>query len=204
MGPYKYQGFTFFCVLQTLTPVMKPRTLRTLACLFVCALTGCEPPLNDAEMLQNFNEHRQEFEALRAMITHDKGLSRVDDQTTSPADPSTIGITPARIAEYRSLLQKLGIRHGLYVSAGKGFLRIELHANVIGGYVRYSTKSYAWLSEDPSPWPVVPDIDAFVQKQSEEREKANRDLRDHKPTSWQQEHFAYRHIDGHWYLYYEN
>jgi hypothetical protein len=43
------------------------------------------------------------------MLRADKKLQRVDRGWTPPEDPSSIGISPERIAEYRQTFSKLGI-----------------------------------------------------------------------------------------------
>jgi hypothetical protein len=165
-----------------------------LACLSVCAVLGCAGEPKDAGLIKNFQDHRQEFEALRVMIIHDQGLHRVDADWTDPADPSTIGITPGRIAEYRAIFRKLGIPRGFSNYSGS----IELLAHCEGIAVSGSSEGYCWLASPPEK--LVSSLDEFRAKQSDEYGK----FLEHKPNSWQKHGNAYRHIEGNWYLHYDS
>jgi hypothetical protein len=79
--------------------------------LLVPQYTG---PPSDDEMIRNLDAHRAVFDRLLTMIREDKGLERVDDDWTRPDDPSTIGVSPARIAEYRRLFAEANIPRGFY------------------------------------------------------------------------------------------
>ena len=68
----------------------------------------------DETMIQNFTSHRQAFQELVTMIQADKSLRRVDDNWTDPSDPTTINVTPERIADYRRRFAVCGVPRGFY------------------------------------------------------------------------------------------
>jgi hypothetical protein len=55
-----------------------------------------------------FRAHRGDYEILLTMLQQDKNLTFVNEGLTLPADPATIGISPARIVQYRRILSRLG------------------------------------------------------------------------------------------------
>ena len=60
-----------------------------------------QPRQPDVRMIANFQQYKSDFERLRQMIIEDKGLVGVDDDSTEPRDPQSIGLSPERIAQYR-------------------------------------------------------------------------------------------------------
>ena len=82
-----------------------------------------------------------EFERLLTMIRADKKLERVDDTWTRPEDPSTIGLTPARMRSYRKLFSTLGIPRGFYAFHDPE--RFTFLASTRGLSVTGSAKGYA-------------------------------------------------------------
>ena len=58
--------------------------------------------------------NRVTFEALIVMINEDRGLERVDVDWTRPDDPSKIGVSSARIAEYRRIMRRIAVARGFY------------------------------------------------------------------------------------------
>ena len=154
----------------------------TLVCLLAWIAAGCAPEPKDKDLIKNFQDHREEFEALRAMIIHDKGLRRVDDNWTDPADPMSVGVTPERIAEYRAIFRKLGIPRG-FSSEPRS---IDLLVHTEGISIAGSSKGYAWRRLPPAE--TEPSLDKPQKKGSEEAES--------HPV-------GYRRIEGDWYLYFE-
>jgi hypothetical protein len=167
-----------------------------LACIVAFALTGCASDPTDDAMIKAFQENRQEFESLKAMVTHDKYLNRVDMDWTDPAVPSTVGVTSERIAEYRRIFQRLGITRGFQAYGDR--TEIEFIAHAEGLSVSGHAKSYCWREFPPAE--TVNSIDALRAKKSEEYQK----YLDHKTSSFEEHVIAYRHIDGNWYLFYES
>lgn len=161
-----------------------------------------EHPLDDV-MIRNFQSHRKEFETLLEMLKsdHEKGLRRVGDNWTRPEDPTSIGITKERLDEYRSLFRTLGLENGLSNSWDDQRV-IEFMASSFGLLNRGSTKGFCWYA---SPLPtgdsrVVQDLDLYVAQKREQWRKSF-EATGRTPS----EHFTiYRHIEDHWYLYWEH
>src|SRR5438874_1276170 len=119
-----------------------------LAGVFALTLTSCASDPTDDAMIKAFQEHRQEFESLKAMVTHDKALKRADMDWTDPADTSTVGVTSERIAEYRRIFQKLGITRGFQAYGDR--TEIEFIAHAEGLSVSGHSKSYCWRESPPT------------------------------------------------------
>ena len=175
--------------------VERPRSASVLAAT-VIALTvlpsglGCDrvgellgiieqPHPADHEMIANFQGHRAEFDHVRDMILHDAGLLRVDDHETWPKNPQVVGVTPERIAEYRLLLKRLGLRGG--ISSSEDGTTIELTNSTRGFVTHGSEKGYVY-SRNPDPRFVVPELDSLSKRGA--------------GNGW-------KHIEDNWYLYFE-
>jgi hypothetical protein len=130
-------------------------------------------------LIAKFHEHKVEFERLRVLVIEDRGLTRVDEDWTDPADPTTIGVSVERIAEYRSTFRKLALARG--VSAGIDRREIELLASAQGWVAHGSRKSYVYTTSVPESL-----NDALDQYSSQERPVGS----------------GYRRIEGNWYLYF--
>src|SRR6266567_6667782 len=110
---------------RVLTPLLA-WTIGALAVLLVTAVALLAPFVaifeswapgprpSDAALIENFHVRRAVLERLVAMIREDRGLKRVDDTWTDPADPATIGVSPERIALYRKLFREAGVPRGFY------------------------------------------------------------------------------------------
>lgn len=158
-------------------------------------------PSDDA-MIVNFDNHREDFEALRLMIQADKGLERVDPDFVKPEDPGALGVTPERIEQYRSLSAKLGLERGLE-AFGDSATRVALLASCRGLSISGSSKTYVWLSTPPEPTEgraVVDDLDLYMRQRREERRK----YYDKNKRTMSGHVDAYRHIEGNWYLHYDD
>ena len=156
----------------------------------------------DEAMISNFDDHREQFESLRGMMQADKGLQRIDFDWTKPDDPATVGVPPERLEQYRGLCKKVGLERGVE-AVGDSATRVAFLASCRGLSVSGSSKSYVWLSTPPEPTDgrlVVLDVDAYVRQRQEERARYfkahQRVMSGHVD--------AYRHIEGNWYLHYED
>lgn len=127
---------------------------------------------SDKDLIDNFRVHRSEFDQLLRMIMEDKSLYRVDYDWTEPEHPESVGITPARIDEYRGLMKKLGILRGF--SAYRERKYVEFFSSFQG-----SAKGYLYTKQPP------PDLDASLDDVIQ------------KGLS-----YGYRRIEGNWYLFY--
>lgn len=116
------------------------------------------------------------------MILQDRQLTRVDRDWTEPREPSTIGVTSARIDEYRRLFKKLGIKSGF--SAPQNREHIELVASTQGWVSHGSEKGYLYADKRPDYLGgMVDELDQYSSKQ--------------RPIG-----SGCRHIEGNWYLYF--
>ena len=158
-------------------------------------------PSDDA-MINNFDDHREEFEALRVMMQADKGLERVDPGFVKPENPDAVGVTPERIEQYRSLSKKLGLERGIE-AFGDSATRVALLASCRGLSVSGSSKTYIWLKAPPEPTAgraIVEDLDSYLRERRDERRKFF-DTHKHGMSGHVD---AYRLIEGNWYLHYED
>lgn len=152
----------------------------TIGLIALAILSSLEPP-SDVAMTANLMANRATFDRLLAMIQEDRGLLRVDVDWTDPADPEQAGISPARIAEYRRLMQAIGVTRGF--SADEKRHGIHFIAWASGLSTRGRSKAYVWSSTGKFE-------DAQVASSLDET------WRDGGRHVW-----AYRHLDGPWYLY---
>jgi hypothetical protein len=166
------------------------------AAIVVIGLSGCERDPTDQSIIANFQKHREDFEKLTEMVIHDMKLKRLDMTWSAPADPSTIGITPERVAEYRRIFRELGIRRGFSAYGDRSIIHFVAHAE--GLSVAGHAKSYTWC--DSTPEELVDSIDRFRIEKSEEY----RQYLEHKTKSFQKHRNVFRHIEGNWYLEYDS
>ena len=158
--------------------------------LTVCMCWGgiifSNPPFGgqptDQQLLNNFSQHRATFEQLAQMAQTDKGLTRVDDDWTDPNNPAQVGVSPSRIREYRRLLRSVSVPRGFSASDNA---RQILFFNWLTGYAMSSDrdKGYAYLSTPPKT--VISELDSYDDESNDKVQ------------------IVYRHIEGHWYLFYE-
>jgi hypothetical protein len=113
------------------------------------------------------------------MVLDDKRLTRVDEDWTAPEDPTTIGVTAERIAEYRALFKKLGLARGF--SAGLDRREIELWASAQGWVAHGSHKGYVYTARVPES--LDTDLDQYSSRE--------------RPLG-----SGYRRIEGNRYLYF--
>lgn len=144
-------------------------------------LTGCSSKHpSDRELIDNWKTHQAEFEQLHQMFLADKGLDRVGHDFTWPSDPAQIGVTPARLSEYRQLFQNLNLTAGI---AGGGAKEIVMFiASTKGLSVTGSSKGYAYAIAKPPL--VVEDLETYWSKDG-------------------RSFAAFKHIEGNWYLYFD-
>jgi hypothetical protein len=151
------------------------------SCKFLIVLAADRPP-SDAEMIDNLRRNRTDFDRLVAMI-QDRGLERVDNDWTRPEDPASVGISPARIAEYRKIMVRIGI--------ARGFMHRLPDAPIIFiGYVRgllmkSRAKNYVWSEASSDRY----DDDNIVTNLDEFWFSHDRNIE------------VYRKVDGNWYLH---
>ena len=138
-----------------------------------------DPP-PDRQMLVEFSQHRAEFDHLAAMVQADKKLERVDENWTQPDNPQKIGVSPARISEYRRRLSGVGVPRGFEAFGGPQVIKFLYWGH--GSAISSDTdKGFAHLA-----FPPAKVLNSLDQCQPDEHNGV----------------LAYRHIEGHWYLYY--
>ena len=144
------------------------------------AREAIEPP-SDAAMLRHFEHHEDRFDALVEMASADRGLNRVDQNWTMPADTKSVGVPPERLADYRRLLREAGIPRGFQVSQGHdGF---DFFFWLRGSAISDDTeKGFAYRTIPPQS--TVQTLDGIR-------------------TDSRNALIAYRHVRGNWYLFYE-
>jgi hypothetical protein len=142
-------------------------------------LLWMQPP-SDAWMSDNLRRNRAAFEELVAMIQMDRGLERVDVDWTAPEDTASIGVSTARIADYRRIMERIGVTRGFYAFEPRDQISFLAYAGGIS--IRGRSKGYVWSKtgsfQDAA---VVESLDAAW------RSGARR--------VW-----GYRHVEGPWYL----
>ena len=156
--------------------------MRSLCFLAVCLLVGCSSPPDD-RMIARFNDHRDAFEQLRAMMMEDSfRVVRDDwmaprkgrDEHKGEPHPS---ISDARWNQYRGKFRELGLDAGI-TRADTGPCQLYFLSYAAGIVAAGETKGYAYCESAPSP--LVTDLD--------------KDPVPPKAT-------GYRSIDGKWYLF---
>ena|SRR5436190_10901143 len=143
-------------------------------------LFACRPPHpTDAALRATFARHRLDFERLLGMFHGDAGLTRVGSGFTRPEDPSTVGVSAARLAEYHRLFGALGLADGIERGPGD---EIWFRASSSGLAISGSGKGFVWTRSSPDP--LVDRLDGY-------RSADGRSFT------------AYSRIDGDWYLVYD-
>lgn len=157
-------------------------------------LVGCVPFADDAPhirdevLLNNFQQHKADFDLLARMAKQDSNMVRIADDFTwttdsvaYPRPESELGITNERWEEYKKIFKKIKLDNGiLNYQPDKTFLMASSRGLLTGG----SSKGYAYLTEKPEI--VVDSLNDFQFEKSEKRRLA-----------------AYKQITENWYLYYE-
>ena len=157
------------------------RSHKILAVLCCGVLVGCESKhATDDKLIARFQKQKAIFEKLREMIASDSGLQRVDYYWTDPKDPTTLGVSPRRIAEYRNLLDSVGCHRGFsaYGRPEVYFIASARGLGIGGG----SEKGFCYLPTPPAS--VVTNTAIFQATRPET-------------------HSIYRHLEGAWYLYFQ-
>jgi hypothetical protein len=146
----------------------------------------------DSELIKNFQTHRAEFDELLEMFKADRSLGRVGPDFTRPANffercegpnarnGNEIEVSEERLADYRKRFSRLGLPYGIEGYCDKH--RVHFYASGLGLSVTGSTKGYAY-SDDP-PQTLVDDLDTYWSTDGH--------------SFW-----AYRRIEGNWYLYFQ-
>ena len=133
--------------------------------------------LPDEVLIQNFRDHRSEFEQIRSMLERDENIFSIDDDWTDPTD-----LPAEKVQEYRHLFAILGTPRGFYNRRNP--FRIELIASARGWVTSGSMKGYVYLTERPKD--TVSDLDRYHNGSGAKVDS------------------ALRHIEGNWYLFFDH
>ena len=138
---------------------------------------------SDGQLIGNFRRHRAAFDAMVQMSQADKGYVSVSHHTNTPDEVREEGISSNRAEQYRRLLNEAKVRD---LAAGtdkiEGY-RAKFSCWFQGsGQTEDYGKGYVYLAVPPGP--LVGSLDNY---------RPDADDKDD----------AYRHVEGHWYLYYE-
>lgn len=145
--------------------------------------TGCYRPPHDAELIQNFQSHRAEFNRLLVMAGDDAAIYRISNGEVPPR-----GMSDLRFQEYKKVFRDLdiqsGVNHGmssfresLFILSGTD-VPIGAKGEAVG-YVYSAVALHPLVSRLPIP--------AF-------RFQAHND---------HEEEFSFRPLEKNWYLFYE-
>src|SRR2546430_5260668 len=93
------------------------RSMRLrLPCVALVVALGCGSTPSDQDLVAEFHRHRADYDTLVAMLRADSGLGRVAYDFTRPANffsgaplPASTSVTPARLASYRRLFDRLSL-----------------------------------------------------------------------------------------------
>jgi hypothetical protein len=139
-------------------------------------------PPSDAQMLNNFREHRSIFERLAQMVEQDKGVTKIDDVSMGAINVIAPGVSPARIATYQRLMKSVGIRRGFEATPDGSEVDFMYYA-VGAAFSSDTNKGYVYLTKPPKR--LAQSLDNCETNDGEDDEE------------------AYQHITGKWYLFYQ-
>jgi hypothetical protein len=173
------RGSTALAVCVTLLVAL----ILGLGALYLWA-RSCATPPRDAKLVRQFYAHRNDFEKLRKMLQEDPGIMVVandglNSYGSAAYTPEQAGLSKSRYEEYLTTLKKTG---ALAAYRDQGYSH---HDEEFGFSMRrWGWAGYGWhldiISRDAEPINQIASLDDF---------------------DWAPGSFAYRHIDGSWYLY---
>lgn len=170
--------------------------------IIILCLLGCENNKEknkehpkDTQLIQNFQEHKAAFNQLVQMFQADKSLGRVAFDFTRTANffekcegsnawnGKEIEVSNERLDEYRKSFKILGLSAGIegYCEKKEIVLIASTEGTAISGG---SSKGYAFLKAPPENLEV--------------------DSLDKYKLPYGKSFTAYKHIEGNWYLYFDN
>jgi len=146
----------------------------------------------DAEMIETFKTHRNEFEMLLRMFREDRSLGRVAYEFTRTSNffeqceeadcwrGKEIEVTEKRLAEYRKLFSTIGLESGM---EGYGKKKsIAFLASSKGLSITGSAKGYMYTTEKPHT--IVDDLDRYWSPDGKS-------------------FMAFRYIEENWYMFFD-
>jgi hypothetical protein len=150
-----------------------------------------EEHLPDAALIDHFTARKEQFEALREMLMHDRGVEFLGRDRSEPADLKSLGIGEKRLAQYRRLLVELKIKYLHGSSDRTSGLHFAITSRGLG--ISGSSKGYAWLPSAPTL--MAEDLDQYVARSIEQRARSKSERMAASSFT------VYRSLEGHWYLF---
>ena len=167
--------------------IWRSRCGRAALLLVLFSVSSCGEHPSSGTLIEQWRDHRKEFDEALQMFLADKELGRVAPDFTRPEDPTKVGVTAERIARYRQLLRSAGVASGIEGYAPKA--QIWFHVSSRGLSISGSSKGIVWRSAPPDQTDLlVEDLDAFLAKTFPGHPKS---------------FTAYQRLEGDWYLYYD-
>lgn len=138
-------------------------------------------PPSDNALLRQFQRHRATLDRIVQMAQADKWLGRVGPNWIEQDGPQHTAISPARLREYRRLLDSADVRNGFQICDRA--TEINFYCWSEGAEFGTDTdKGFAYLAKPPAH--TLSSLDGY-------------------DPGGESVVVAYRHITGHWYLYYD-
>ena len=161
--------------------------IRAALLLVLFFVSGCVEHPSSAALIQQWRDHRKEFDETLQMFLADKELGRVAPDFTRPEDPSKAGVPAERVERYRKLLSAAGVASGIEGYGPKN--QVWYHISSRGLSISGSSKGVVWRSAPPeAPDLLLDDLDAFLAKTFPGHSRS---------------FTAYQRLEGNWYLYYD-
>ena len=158
--------------------------------LFQATFLINKEPSNE-ELIKNYQENKTEFNTLvkRIQVDQKKGLERIDDDWTRPADIKSIGLTEQDLGSYREEFKKLNTPRGFYSFPG----RIDFVAHTSGISISGSSKGYLYSLKEPQN---------YFKENCGYSLKPFKDLKEYKGCNgYASSYTIYQQIDKNWYIY---
>jgi hypothetical protein len=138
---------------------------------------GGSPHPSDAQLTAQLAIHRGELEQLVAMAREDERLQRLAPDFMRPENAADAGVDARRIEEYRALLARAGVAHGILNGDSEVWFLVSTRGLSIAG----SAKGFVFCAQpDPDVRIVATDLD-----------------REPVPPRGE---LVMRHLDGPWWL----
>jgi hypothetical protein len=157
-------------------------------------LAGCDVahPIrsrpSDQEMINNFHDHKAEFETVARMFREDRVVRRMQGSLSPAITPGSegeeavkAGISSQRVFEYSRLIDAVGATRNVYYNVGTDTTLFIIYAPGLAGMVGVEGKNIIY-SPKKERSPVVPDTDEY------------------KPAPGHEDESVYRRIEGPWYI----
>jgi hypothetical protein len=159
--------------------------------LLALAAAGCNcAHPTDEELIRNFQAHKADFQRLHDMLAADTLVYLVSPRQVwgyeGAAKPSEVGLSEARLNEYRRIFEAIGARwveirpsepqHPLTPEV-RSRAPISVHVSKCGVVSHGSSeKGYSFAGEHLPNVPVVPNTDFFKEQRTEAQFMATRVL----------------------------